>query len=78
VTTVRNIFFISILSVAQGISASQIDVMTQNQYLGADLAPVLAAAAANPFDPVAFNSAVVAALKQVAANITVERIDAQA
>jgi hypothetical protein len=78
VTTVRNAFFIAILFVAQSISASEIDVMTQNQYLGADLAPVLAAAAADPFDPVAFNSAVVTALKQVAANKTVERIDAQA
>lgn len=40
-----------------------ISVMTQNQYLGADLAPLLAAP-----DAASFNAALVAALEQVAAN----------
>ena len=41
----------------------EISVMTQNQYLGADLAPIIAAP-----DPIAFNDAVLDALTQVAAN----------
>lgn len=41
----------------------QISVMTQNQYLGADLTPIIAAD-----NPSAFNAAVVDALTQVAAN----------
>lgn len=77
-TIVRNVFFIAILLLARSIGADEIDVMTQNQYLGADLAPVIEAAAANPFDPAAFNAAVVAALQQVAANKTLERMQAQA
>jgi endonuclease/exonuclease/phosphatase family metal-dependent hydrolase len=48
--------------------AGEIDVMTQNQYLGADLTPVLGAATATPFDPEAFNAAVVDALRKIAAN----------
>lgn len=77
-TSVRDMLFMALLFTTQSISAGEIDVMTQNQYLGADLAPVIGAAGADPFDPIAFNSAVVAALHQVAANKTVERIDAQA
>lgn len=46
---------------------SEIDVMTQNQYLGADLAPVFAAATAVPFDQAAFNASVVEALGKIAA-----------
>jgi hypothetical protein len=41
----------------------EISVMTQNQYLGADLTPVIAAP-----DPIAFNGAVLDALAQAAAN----------
>ncbi|TNF99448.1 MAG: hypothetical protein EP297_05550 [Gammaproteobacteria bacterium] len=74
----QSLFLIGLLLFSQTPSAGEISVMTQNQYLGADLAPVLGAAAADPFDPVAFNTAVIVALQQVAANKTAERIDAQA
>jgi hypothetical protein len=74
----RNLFFVCIFVYSQSGIAGQLDVMTQNQYLGADLAPVIAAAAADPFDPIAFNSAVITALQQVAANKTAERMQAQA
>jgi hypothetical protein len=40
-----------------------IDVMTQNQYLGTDLTPVIAA-----IDADAFNQAAIVALQQIAAN----------
>lgn len=53
--------------------AAEIGVMTQNQYLGADLTPVISATT-----PAEFNGAVVDALKQVAANNTTARIAAQA
>lgn len=52
---------------------AQIDVMTQNQYLGAELGPIVEAGAAEPFDPVAFNAAVLTALQQVAANLPEQR-----
>lgn len=55
-----------------------IDVISQNQYLGADLTPVLAAATAQPFDPVGFSEAVVGALKIIAANRPAERAQALA
>lgn len=54
-------------------AAADIDVMTQNQYLGADLAPALTAGS-----PEAFNAAVVAALRQIAANRPAERVRALA
>ena len=56
----------------------EIDVMTQNQYLGTDLAPVLAIAMADPFDPIAFNNAIVEALKKIAAARPAERARALA
>lgn len=60
-------------------TAGMIDVMTQNQYLGADLAPLLeAATSGGPFDPVAFNSALVEALKKIAATTPAERVRALA
>lgn len=59
-------------SASQGM-AGEIDVMTQNQYLGADLTPVLGAATAQPFDPVAFNAAMVMTLKKMAAARPAER-----
>ncbi|MGB5367442.1 MAG: hypothetical protein WBN14_14375 [Polyangiales bacterium] len=46
-----------------GDQGDKIDVMTQNQYLGADLNPIIAAP-----DPVAFNAALIDALQQIAAN----------
>lgn len=50
--------------VAPGAQASgTIDVMTQNQYLGADLNPIIAAP-----DPAAFNAALITALQEIAAN----------
>lgn len=59
-------------------SAADIDVMTQNQYLGADLTPVVVAATAQPFNEAAFNNAVVAALKGIAASQPAERARALA
>ncbi len=59
-------------------TAAEIDVMTQNQYLGADLAPALAAATASPFNPDAFNAAVVDVLKKIAANRPADRARALA
>lgn len=53
--------------------AANIKLMTQNQYLGADLAPVLIATDGN-----AFNTAVVTALQTIAANHPVERMRALA
>lgn len=68
----------SLLGAASLVAAADIDVMTQNQYLGADLAPVLAAATAEVFDPAAFNAAVVGALTKIAAARPAERVQALA
>lgn len=68
----------SLLGAATLASAGGIDVMTQNQYLGADLAPVLGAATALPFDADAFNAAVVQALTKIAATQPAERVRALA
>lgn len=67
-----------LILIAQPAQAEDVGFMSLNQYLGADLSPILAAAGANPFDPVAFNAAVVGALAEAAGNKTAERIDAQA
>jgi len=72
------LFGISLLGAASLCTAAQIDVMTQNHYLGTDLAPVLNAATADPFDPVAFNAAVVDALTRIAATRPAERARALA
>jgi hypothetical protein len=62
-------------------AASEIDVMTQNQNVGADLGPVLLAAMAdlsNPEAQIAFNAAVVDTLKKIAATRPAERARALA
>lgn len=64
----RNYCFILIWFFAQNVVAGEIDVMTQNQYLGADLSDILTA------EPGDFNDALVAALRQIASNNTKERI----
>lgn len=70
------LYLASLLFLTQNVLAGEIDVMTQNQYLGADLTPVLVAA--NEGDAFAFNAAVINALVQVSENSTVERLHAQA
>jgi endonuclease/exonuclease/phosphatase family metal-dependent hydrolase len=54
---------LALLTSAPALAQGKIDVMTQNQYLGADLTPIIEAG-----DEAEFNAAVVAALKEVAAN----------
>ena len=67
-----------LLIVALPARAQDVGFMSLNQYLGADLSPILAAAGADPFDPVVFNAAVVGALAEAAANKASDRIEAQA
>jgi len=50
-------------------SPQQIDVMTQNQYIGADIAPLIGA-----IGTPGFNDAVVTALDQVSSNRTADRV----
>ena len=67
---------VGILLMPIGASAGNkhdIEVMTQNQYLGADLTPIVAAP-----DPAAFNEAVIAALQSIASNNLPERVNALA
>lgn len=71
--TLSGLFATSLLAAASLASAADIDVMTQNQYFGTDLAPVLQAATADPFDPAALNAAVVSALAGIAAGQPAER-----
>lgn len=52
---------------------AKIRVMTQNQYLGADLSPIVAAG-----NPAEFNAAVIAAISDVAANNYSERVQSLA
>ncbi|HSD95583.1 MAG TPA: endonuclease/exonuclease/phosphatase family protein [Sulfuricaulis sp.] len=66
-------FLASLMFLVPPAAAVDIKVMTQNQYLGADLAPILAATDTN-----AFNAAIVAALQKVAANAPAERMKALA
>ena len=68
----------SLLGIAGVASSAEIDVMTQNQYLGADLTPVLGAATADPFDSVMFSKAVVQALTEIAATRPAARAQALA
>lgn len=57
---------LTLLASAPALAQDKIDVMTQNQYLGADLTPIVAALEAG--DLIAANAAVIAALEGAAAN----------
>lgn len=72
-TSIRLALVCVLLTAASASGTDEIKVMTQNQYLGADLGPVLTAP-----DPGAFNDAVVGALQQIAANRFAERAKRQA
>jgi len=58
----------SLFGIAGVASSAEIDVMTQNQYLGADLGPVLTAA------PEDVNAEVIKALESVAASLPADRV----
>lgn len=64
---------VALLAVVQPVAAADIQIMTQNQYLGADLTPLFTTKT-----PEEFNAAAVAALQQVAANQPAERVKALA
>jgi hypothetical protein len=66
-------FLVFVLILVTPAGAATIKVMTQNQYLGADLTPIVAAPDADTF-----NAAVVAALQAVAATAPAERMKALA
>ena len=76
-TTVALILFALVAIVNGNIAVaagnSKVRVMTQNQYLGADLTPIIAAG-----DPLEFNAAVIVALGEVAANNYPERVQSLA
>lgn len=63
---------VAALSLVQPIQAAELQVMTQNQYVGANLAPLLTA------PPEQLNDAVVAILQQIAASKPAARIQALA
>jgi hypothetical protein len=71
--TSSKLFSIAVFLLARSVTAADLEVMTQNQYLGADLTPVITATTAEEF-----NLALINAMKQVAANTAGARIEAQA
>ncbi|HSQ72011.1 MAG TPA: hypothetical protein VLM87_06275 [Rubrivivax sp.] len=75
--TISTLFGAVLLCAGTLSAAAEIDVMTQNQYLGADLAPVLEAATGDPIEP-AFSMAVVTALGKIAAARPADRVRALA
>mgnify|MGYP001765958958 CR=1 FL=1 len=62
------LFAASLLAVAGTASSAEIDVMTQNQYLGTDLTPVITS------PPELISERVIAALENVAASLPSERL----
>jgi len=66
-------FLVSFSLIGRLAGAADIRLMTQNQYVGAEITKILAAST-----PEEFNAAIVTALKTVAANMPVERIKALA
>ena len=77
-TILSSILGVVLIGTASVGGAAEIDVMTQNQYLGADLTSVFEAAMSDPPDPVAINNALVEALGKIAARRPAERARALA
>jgi endonuclease/exonuclease/phosphatase family metal-dependent hydrolase len=76
-TMSAGIVFAAVMAASLPARAAEIEVMTQNQYLGADLTPVLDAATASYPTPeaflAAFSAAVVDALRKIASTRPTER-----
>lgn len=68
-TRLRPLAAAAVILLAADSIAAELDVMTQNQYLGADLTPIITAP-----DPLAFNAAVIQALQNVAGNLPAQRV----
>jgi endonuclease/exonuclease/phosphatase family metal-dependent hydrolase len=69
----QSLFAATLLALAGTASAGEIDVMTQNQYIGANITPLIEAVASG--DPAVFNAALVNALHIVAENQTADRVN---
>lgn len=64
---------IALLVLAQSAHAAKLEVMTQNQYFGADFTPLVSASSADEFNQILVNI-----LKQMAASDATARLEAQA